>query len=52
MYNPAAFTQTLEAASMVEQNLLDALRGPDAAHRITDEQISNVVKICIVCPQI
>lgn len=43
MYNPAAFTQTLEAASMVEQNLLDALRGPDAAHRIADEQIRAII---------
>lgn len=43
MYNPAAFTQTLEAASTVEQNLLDALRGPDAAHRIADEQIRAII---------
>ena len=38
MYNPAAFTQTLEAASMVEQNLLDALRGPDAAQSMAFRQ--------------
>lgn len=31
MYNPNALVQTLETASMVEQNLLDSLRGPDAA---------------------
>ena len=43
MYNPAALVQTLETASMVEQNLLDALRGPDAAQRITDDQIRAII---------
>ena len=43
MYNPNALVQTLETASMVEQNLLDSLRGPDAAHRITDEQIRAII---------
>ena len=55
MYNPNALVQTLETASMVEQNLLDLLRGPDAAqrstthHRRTDPQHR---RIRIVCPQI
>lgn len=43
MYNPAALAQTLETMPAAEQNLLDALRGPDAAHRITDEQIRAII---------
>ena len=52
MYNPNALVQTLETASMVEQNLLDSLRGPDAAQRITDEQIRNIVASVLFAPQI
>lgn len=51
MYNPNALVQTLETASMVEQNLLDSLRGPDAAHRITDEQIRNIVASVLFAPR-
>ena len=51
MYNPNSFAQVLEAASTVEQTLLTSLRGPDAAHRITDEQISNVVKSVLFAPR-
>lgn len=40
MYNPNALAQTLETASTVEQTLLDSLHGPDAAQRITDDQIA------------
>lgn len=43
MYNPNALAQTLETASTVEQTLLDSLHGPDAAHRITDDQIRNII---------
>jgi len=51
MYDPAALVQTLETASMVEQNLLDALRGPDAAHRITDEQIHAITTSPLFAPR-
>lgn len=51
MYNPNALVQTLETASMVEQNLLDSLRGPDAAQRITDEQIRNIVASVLFAPR-
>lgn len=51
MYNPNALVQTLETASMVEQNLLDSLRGPDAAERITDEQIRNIVASVLFAPR-
>ncbi len=43
MYNPNSFAQVLEAASTVEQTLLTSLRGPDAAHRITDDQIRAII---------
>lgn len=43
MYNPNALVQTLETMPAAEQNLLDALRGPDAAQRITDEQIRAII---------
>jgi hypothetical protein len=43
MYNPNSFAQTLEAASTVEQTLLTSLRSPDAAHRITDDQIRAII---------
>lgn len=39
MYNPSSLAQMLETMPAAEQNLLDVLRGPDAAHRIADEQI-------------
>lgn len=51
MYSPNALVQTLETASMVEQNLLDSLRGPDAAQRITDEQIRNIVASVLFAPR-
>lgn len=39
MYNPDALTQAIQTGVTAEKALLDSLRGPDAAHRITDEQI-------------
>lgn len=51
MYNPAALAQTLETMPAAEQNLLDALRGPDAAHRITDEQIRTIITLPAFTPR-
>lgn len=50
MYNPNALAQTLETASTVEQTLLDSLHGLDAAQRITDEQIRNIVASVLFAP--
>ena len=51
MYNPDALTQALQTGVTAEKTLLDSLRGPDAAQRITDEQISNVVKSVLFAPR-
>lgn len=39
MYNPDTLTKALETTPAAEQAMLDSLRGPDAAQRITDDQI-------------
>lgn len=51
MYNPDALTQALQTGVTAEKTLLDSLRGLDAAQRITDEQISNVVKSVLFAPR-
>ena len=43
MYNPSSLAQALETVPAAEQALLDSLRGPDAAHRITDDQIREII---------
>jgi len=43
MYNPDALTQAIQTGVTAEKALLDALRGPDAAHRITDDQIRAII---------
>lgn len=45
MYNPDALTQALETGAAVEKALLDTLRGPDAAHRLADEQIREIITL-------
>lgn len=45
MYNPNALAPALQAAVTEEKTLLDTLRGPDAAHRITDEQIREIITL-------
>ena len=43
MYNPDTLTKALETAPAAEQAMLDSLRGPDAAQRITDDQIRAII---------
>lgn len=43
MYNPSSLAQALETAPAAKQAMLDSLRGPDAAHRITDDQIRAII---------
>lgn len=43
MYNPDALVQALETAPTAEQAMLDSLRGPDVAQRITDDQIRAII---------
>ena len=43
MYNPDALTKALETTPAAEQAMLDSLRGPDAAQRITDDQIRAII---------
>lgn len=45
MYNPDALTQAIQTGVTAEKALLDSLRGPDAAHRITDEQIRDLITL-------
>ncbi len=45
MYNPDALTQAIQTGATAEKTLLDSLRGPDAAHRITDEQIRDLITL-------
>ena len=45
MYNHDALTQALQTGVTAEKALLDSLRGPDAAHRIADEQIRNIITL-------
>ena len=45
MYNPDALTQAIQTGVTAEKALLDSLRGPDAAHRITDEQIRYLITL-------
>lgn len=43
MYNPDTLTKALETTPAAEQAMLDSLRGPDAAQRITDDQIRAII---------
>lgn len=43
MYNPDTMTKALETTLAAEQAMLDSLRGPDAAQRITDDQIRAII---------
>lgn len=43
MYNPDTLTKALETTLAAEQAMLDSLRGPDAAQRITDDQIRAII---------
>ena len=43
MYNPSSLAQALETVPAAEQALLESLRGPDAAQRITDDQIRAII---------
>ena len=43
MYNPDTLTKALETAPAAEQAMLDSLRSPDAAQRITDDQIRAII---------
>ena len=45
MYNPDALVQAIQTGATAEKTLLDSLRGPDAAHRITDEQIRDLITL-------
>lgn len=45
MYNPDALTQAIQTGVTAEKALLDSLRGPDAAHRVTDDQIRNIITL-------
>lgn len=43
MYNPSSLAQALETAPTAEQDMLNFLRSPNAAHHITDDQIRAVI---------
>lgn len=45
MYNPDNLLQAIQTGMTEEKTLLDTLRGPDAAHRITDEQIREIITL-------
>ena len=45
MYNPDTLTKALETAPSAEQAMLDTLRGPDAANRITDDQVREIITL-------
>ena len=45
MYNPNNLLQAIQTGMTEEKTLLDTLQGPDAANRITDEQIREIITL-------
>lgn len=45
MYNPDNLLQAIQTGMTEEKTLLDTLQGPDAANRITDEQIREIITL-------
>lgn len=45
MYNPDNLLQAIQTGMTEEKTLLNTLRGPDAAHRITDDQIREIITL-------